>query len=289
MTSGRSCWPAQWIGGAAAEVLARAERGVQDGVVVGEFRHGHYVRFGQTIFAIGQPAIHPGPLHVLFRGPKPQLEAGTIVSCDRDAIHAPGLVIDLRGATRWEPKHRTFTANGPGLSTLAHLCSTTAAPPGLDLDWAEVQHAADRADLDALSELLAGRGPGLTPSGDDVLAGILLMRAIVGSEGDCGAAVAEAAPTTDLSRAFLRWAARGHSIEPVHRLVEDAERGRTASAEQNAAIVKTIGSSSGAALLAGIGLVAQRPGPCFLSDTTHGLADNMIGEEVRGRDDQTQR
>jgi hypothetical protein len=100
---------------------------------------------------------------------------------------------------------------------------------------------------------LAGLGPGLTPSGDDVLAGILLVASLTGrfSPSQLRAA-ADTDRTHDISRSFLRWAANGHSIEPVHDLLFAVAAGRpTHQAEQ---AVAAIGATSGHDLLLGLRL-----------------------------------
>jgi hypothetical protein len=79
----------------------------------------------------------------------------------------------------------------------------------------------------SLSELcsLAGRGPGLTPLGDDILAGYLGARALfgVGEKGCSSLAASKAARTTSLSATLLRLAAHGQLPEAAHRLLEDGD------------------------------------------------------------------
>ena len=100
-------------------------------------------------------------------------------------------------------------------------------------------------DLDAARVLLQGRGAGLTPAGDDVLAGLLLVHRWWWPGSDEARAVAAAADTTELSRAFLRWAAVGQSVQPVHELAAAAGRDH-AAAVAAARVVAGIGGSSGA-------------------------------------------
>jgi hypothetical protein len=72
---------------------------------------------------------------------------------------------------------------------------------------------------------LAGRGPGLTPLGDDILVGYLAAAALA---GDCEAALAAIAvctcrTTTSLSRTLLRLAVRGALPEAAHHLLRDGD------------------------------------------------------------------
>lgn len=95
---------------------------------------------------------------------------------------------------------------------------------------------------------LAGRGEGLTPAGDDVLAGyaagLLLFH---GRSREAQAIAEEAAPlTTALSATLLRHAARGALPEPAHALLEDGD----------ARPLLSFGHTSGRALLFGLALGA---------------------------------
>ena len=69
---------------------------------------------------------------------------------------------------------------------------------------------------------LAGRGDGLTPAGDDLLAGYAAALVLFGGRRGEAEAIAEvAAPrTTALSATLLRHAARGELPEPAHALLE---------------------------------------------------------------------
>jgi hypothetical protein len=102
---------------------------------------------------------------------------------------------------------------------------------------------------------LVGRGGGLTPAGDDVLAGFLVAAYAYGLTvpGGVQAVVVDPATTT-LSAALLRHAARGESIPQLTRLLEAL----TAAADLGAAHVDAtvdglarIGHSSGIALATG--------------------------------------
>lgn len=108
---------------------------------------------------------------------------------------------------------------------------------------------------------LLGAGPGLTPAGDDVLAGYLVGGWCFGLDlGPLRAAVLEAAPTrtTDLSAALLRCASRGESIPQVDGLVRALTGdGPDATLEAALTALLEVGHSSGAALATGV-LAAAR-------------------------------
>ena len=102
--------------------------------------------------------------------------------------------------------------------------------------------------------VLAGRGPGLTPAGDDVLAGLLLVLAIAGRDRAELERAAAAARTHAISRAFLLWAARGQSVAPVHHLLAALAGGDGVAAERHRSAVAALGQTSGADVLLGLRL-----------------------------------
>jgi Protein of unknown function (DUF2877) len=112
---------------------------------------------------------------------------------------------------------------------------------------------------------LLGRGPGLTPEGDDVLAGAAAgLRALGPAAGAdrarLDAAVAALAPrdaparTGALSATLLALAAAGGAPEPAHRLLAD---GSAEERERALADLARLGASSGRAIAAGIALAAR--------------------------------
>jgi hypothetical protein len=74
-------------------------------------------------------------------------------------------------------------------------------------------------------ELLVGRGPGLTPLGDDILVGYLAGNALAGMDEAVTALQGERAAgrTTALSLTLLRLAALGQLPEAAHRLLEEGD------------------------------------------------------------------
>jgi hypothetical protein len=100
---------------------------------------------------------------------------------------------------------------------------------------------------------LLGRGPGLTPAGDDVLAGFLLGSMAFGLDaGRVRAAVAAMAParTTALSAALLWHADRGECVDEVAVVV---------ASPSGPAVDRLlrIGHTSGAALATGLATAAS--------------------------------
>jgi hypothetical protein len=110
---------------------------------------------------------------------------------------------------------------------------------------------------------LVGRGEGLTPAGDDLVAGYLAGRQLLLGES-CENLVPPEGSTTKLSRTLLEHAARGDVPGPVHALLERGECGP----------LLRFGHSSGRWMLIGICLGAVAGGavgwgtPNNLSDAT---------------------
>jgi Protein of unknown function (DUF2877) len=119
------------------------------------------------------------------------------------------------------------------------------------------QEAASRDPVPAVRALL-GRGPGLTPSGDDLLAGFLLGCLAFGRDAAAlRRAVAALAPaqTTALSAALLSCALRGQCIPEAARLAR-ALTGTGAIGPALDALLQ-VGHTSGAALALGLVLAAE--------------------------------
>jgi hypothetical protein len=141
----------------------------------------------------------------------------------------PRAVIDCRGAVRWNPVAPVGTAGGRE-RRLAHLAAATA-----HRCWSGTPELAQRVTaalleqpkvLPKLLTQIVGRGPGLTPSGDDALVGMLaaLRLAPSATAATHEAVLARAlepllASTTDLSAHLLRQATQGLFGRALHELV----------------------------------------------------------------------
>lgn len=100
-------------------------------------------------------------------------------------------------------------------------------------------------------ERLGGRGPGLTPAGDDLLAGYAAGLVLFHGKAADARAIASVAAvrTTTLSATLLRHAARGELPEPAHALLERGD----------ARPLLAWGGTSGRYLMLGLALAAERP------------------------------
>jgi hypothetical protein len=138
-----------------------------------------------------------------------------------------------------------------------------SADPSLDAQlMALLAPAAGDPDASvAVAERLLGRGQGLTPSGDDVLAGFLVGAAAFGvAAAAMREAIATLAParTTALSAALLAHAARGECIDELAGVaaVLITERRRQEQADRAVSRLLAVGHSSGRALARGLVIAA---------------------------------
>jgi hypothetical protein len=223
-------WELHLSGGSKARVLA-------------VFTKATYVQLDSDVVAIVTTEVPRGPLHLRVHN-VPLLEVGQSFFLEPISLLGGG----SQGCWTPAPVER---------DGLFHARPALASADGSALAGnAAVRRASvalNDGDLVGTVSQLAGLGPGLTPSGDDVLAGILVVGALTErfSPSELRAA-ADTARTHDISRSFLRWAANGHSIEPVHDLLSAVAAGRpTDDAEQ---AVAAIGATSGHDLLLGLRL-----------------------------------
>ena len=223
------------------------------GRVAGVFRGGFYVSgLSGTPFAVLGPRSWPGPLHLIAEDLAGLPTMHDRVSVSQDVLRAGRLQVRLDGAAPWAPRLPEHVH--ADLPAWRHLAECAA--PELAAVWSPLIDDLRRADLVAAFGRLQGRGTGLTPSGDDVLAGILLVGAIDPARRRVLTDLAMGARTTRLSRAFLRWAASGQSIQPAHALLDAGAAGDQSGMRGAAESLAEVGATSGRALAAGIALGA---------------------------------
>lgn len=224
------------------------------GTVVGTFRHGCYVDVGGELYAIAGPAVAPGPIHLIVAEPPARVTEGMAVWRDGSRLHSSQWQVELGGVRVFAPWRPARADLHDAADALRSMVESLTAPADLQRQWHAVRRAVAAGDLLAARRLLEGRGGGLTPTGDDVLAGLLLVRAWCGEDESVLLRVAGDTATTTLSKSFLAWAARGQSVAPVHDLIAHAARPDRPAFDRAVATVSAIGGSSGTALLWGIGL-----------------------------------
>jgi Protein of unknown function (DUF2877) len=240
------------MGSFAHEVLARANGPVR---VVAAFRKATYLRApAGGMVVLTAPGAPRGPLHV----PLPELPP--VVIGERLAVIDGGLLVE---GTRWcstvppwqgaVPDRITLRVAQPLAAQLFHTLPTPELlVPGTLL--ARTGTLVRQGNLAGVAELIGGRGAGLTPVGDDVLAGLLLAAWLLASPTRRVGLrrVARLSHTNRIAAAYLDTAAQGQSIAPVHDLLgalaaRDEHAARCACAETG-----QFGASSGDALCYGV-------------------------------------
>jgi len=178
--------------------------------------------------------------------------------CDGIVVHV------VRWWTPPRPRIGDLARARARLEELRELVDATASPlPSYLVDPAAglgraISARDTGAAVRAVTHLL-GLGPGLTPSGDDVVAGALVtLRAI--ADPDHGlAAIADAvaitgtvapARTTAVSAALLHHAATGHCIPQLARLITALDRGHELSGPVEA--LTRVGHRSGGEVARGV-------------------------------------
>jgi len=249
----------------AAGRFARAALQAGPGEVCALFRRSYYLRCpGERYACIGESSLGRGPLNVLVGG-----------------IELPKLgeriAPDIAGAEAWSPPQVTI-GDAPALDALRAAAAARAPAEGLACLVIGRQNAlASHAQpaLDALQGWLAGHalgeeaqaliglGPGLTPSGDDYLGGMLVALRACSRASQADALWRWAEPrlaqrTSALSAAHLAAAAAGEAHEALHRCLL-LLGGSADSWDDALAELDSVGHCSGWDALAGA--VAVLPAP----------------------------
>jgi hypothetical protein len=212
---------------------------------------GGYARLGDDFVLLGAPRAPVGPLSLIVAG----LRAGDLVidapvRCDDGTMSLGDLALDLRTAR----VRRAATVPPASASSPGALAAALGAVPDPPAGLAPGLRALARGELDAGTRLLGGRGDGLTPAGDDVLAGYAAWR-----HAD-GRPVSLRAETSALSRAYLRRAELGELPDAAIRVRDAIRRGDLPASRAAARALRTWGASSGFALLWGMAAGAQPTG-----------------------------
>ena len=285
--------PTTSIGRSARNALS-ADR---DGEVLAVFRRSFYVRFGDDLVCVGPAELEAGPLNILYArgGERPwsdRLSAGATAIC-RSSMLCVGSIccFDCTDTPEWQPLYpglakpdaiqnglaalvvaiKGHTPGGLGSLIVPMLTDTvvaaddallmTAGPAIVQLQrslFAPGDHS--NAVTEAVSQLV-GLGPGLTPSGDDVLGGLMAGLQFFG-RAPLAAGLARIvlpaarAGTNLIAQAHLGAAASGQLSAPLwDMLLAIAREG--AGLDDALRRVAKIGHSSGWDTLTGAAIAAK--------------------------------
>ena len=272
---------------------ARALTGGGTGRVAAVFARAIYLRTPRGWACAGPPGLGGGPLNLLCDLPDAMdwaargLRPGAAISIGEKAIDlGRGLVLALDGARVWQPAPSgpwSQESLGKGLRALDRLTAGALPTAGLATFLrpdavaasAEARKAApnvailyawlrgtpesnaspSHSVLEAATRLL-GLGPGLTPSGDDFLGGLLialrlLNRGALSARLWTGLEAAAARRSLDLSVAHLSAAAAGRGSAALHAALNALVTGRADDLPAELQRIEEIGHTSGWDALAG--------------------------------------
>jgi hypothetical protein len=293
----------------------QAPRGRFNGTVHSVFAQACNIRLDDgRMLALLAPGLGNVPHGVRLDAPagfafSRHLVVGQRVGCRADVLRiAGGLSVDFGGAQAWHgglpaakvdlripelarawrAACRAFRRGRPGAGHPdERVLSGAVNRQGIRLARAVRALQADEAAR-ALERLI-GRGPGLTPSGDDLVAG--LLAGLFSTAGDDGArrafleafcltVAAASAATADISRAYLTHAAAGWFAEPLVTLARQIGAGADRAIESVASAALRVGHTSGRAgvfgLLLGLAVWAQQS----VRSDLRGPSDVLAGPDL---------
>ena len=288
----RDRYAVRCLGRFAARALGEGARGK----VAAVFHRSFYIQLSGVLVCVGCDGLEAGPLNIISTAPQAldwrshPLGAGAPVSLRGAGIMVGDrLAFDLEGAVPWRPPSpprgwspATLSRGlagleaevkerlpGDGLGSFilfdrvaedTPLLRHAAGPVGRLRIWCRqslrceggIAHCGPRG----IGTLL-GLGPGLTPSGDDFLGGMMIALSALGCHGPLGrlaATVRRLAParTTPISVSHLAASMAGQGGAPVHVALNALLAGDIAALTPAFERIGSVGHSSGWDTLAGI-------------------------------------
>ncbi|HLF60081.1 MAG TPA: DUF2877 domain-containing protein [Acidimicrobiia bacterium] len=234
--------------------------------VVASFEKAAYLSHGSEIIVVTSRQVPPGPLYVTVDADRVQAKDGAVLNFEEGHLGLGPPSVTLTSADVWagvlpEPQQLSaqramiMTALAPvaGQSALAGAPYSRPAKEGLQ--WLQ------QGDLDVIAWSIIGLGPGFTPAGDDALAGLLVTAIASGrlGPGEWSIDPETARRTSLISLAFLRCAAAGQAIAPVHDVLMAGAAGEAAACRAACAELAAVGGTSGADIAFGMWAGLQTP------------------------------
>ena len=285
-----------------AGCLARqALRPGQRGRVGAVFERSFYASISGTEVCVGPPGLDSGPLNLRCHGAAEDwraadLREGTAVLVGpRELRLPPHFIISFADAAVWTPEPSgawNAASLGAGLAVLDILLPERLPREGLG--FLALPRRAGRAEFSAIAaaackpaealsaflrdamvpngdfgappppnlHALIGLGPGLTPSGDDLLGGALVALHLLDRPDLAqvlwqGISAALETGTNVISRALLAAAARGLGGAALHRILNDLLTGKSDTLAERLAAIDRIGHSSGWDALSGAAIALR--------------------------------
>lgn len=226
--------------------------------VSASFRKATYVSTPGWMFVVAARSVPRGPLYLTVDVGDVFSPPGTGVTVSGSSIFLGGTRIDgWRSADVWVGgtpdrlglrRHRQMAIEC--LSSLAQRSALHTEPFSRPARLAMT--ALDQGQLTEVSRLLVGLGPGLTPAGDDALAGVFITARFLCNPQNDVLPLPGAGSTSSLSLGFIRWAMRGQAIAPIHAFLTAAAAGSELRCLAAVAQLARIGATSGADCAFGI-------------------------------------
>lgn len=286
-------------------VLAhRALRSGRRGRITAVFERSLYAALDDCWICIGSKELGSGPLHLLCAGFQPwRFSRGKEVAIVDRTIVVDGMSLSGLGtASVWAPSPSpdwTLDSLRAGLAEVDELWCLlpieqglaasgsaqfpaqpsrvlVAASPGLAALRRLIEaglrgHRSASRDYAEIVELI-GLGPGLTPSGDDLIGGALVALASVGrlATRDALRKVCRAhlGRTNEISAAHLRSAGLGYAAAALHEAIHATIGGQVGRIKPALAALSGIGHSSGLDAFAGALMVLRAVEFRLLGDAT---------------------
>jgi uncharacterized protein DUF2877 len=218
-----------WVSTALSSVIAGP---LQRGTVLTSTRLASYAVLSDTTDPSVIAIVAPGAVRLpvsLYVARLPSLGESAPVTIGGGVVTAAGHT--WRPARWWDPRPRVDAEalRSPGIELAGIIASEPSSAFGIDLEVAA--HAVDRlANGDPIPACrILGLGPGLTPAGDDVVAGALAALALADRLPDDAAEavlLAARSRTTSLSASLLSAASRGQVVPQASRLLHAIAAGK---------------------------------------------------------------
>ncbi len=225
--------------------------------VLGRFRRALNLAWHDDVLAFVTPDLGAGPFHLVVAGWPPEAAGYRVEAVSATQLILDAFVLDFTHARRWSPRPdwANLSPDPRHWAALQRAISQHPLSAHLTRPYEALRQALRALDGAALAEAameLAGLGPGLTPAGDDVLAGAMLRLHSLGHAELTQALYTVAAQrTTRLSRAFLAAARDGLVNAAWMELLQALAAGTPSALDEALRRVLAFGATSGADMLHG--------------------------------------
>ena len=243
--------------GVAAESALRTTAGPWK--VMASFEKAAYLSNGSEVIVVTSRQVPPGPLYVTVDADRVFAKEGAVLTCEKGQFELGSQSVTLKSADVWTgvlPDPDRLTAQRATIMTalapVAGQSALVAAPysrlANEGMEWLQ------QGDFGGIARSIVGLGPGFTPAGDDALAGLLVTAVASGqlAPGEWFIDPETAGRTNLMSLAFVRCAAAGQAIAPVHDVLIAGAAGEATACRAACAELASVGGTSGADIAFGM-------------------------------------